>query len=140
MILIFQQHQMAKYTPLFAYQHSTTLFQPPPTLFHPRLHNFIRNSTSSPAENKLSVYLSKRLLLNLSISTLLISSSSSSIVIAAEEEPELIRYTDSLEGFTFLRPSSYIKVPTTLSYYIWLRLHAKRLLRLTIPRLFINLS
>ncbi|KAK1393047.1 PsbP domain-containing protein [Heracleum sosnowskyi] len=101
---------MANYTPLFAYHHNT-LFQPPPTLFHPRLHNFICNSsTSSPANNKFSVHLSKRLLLNLSISTLLLSSSSLCNVIAAEEEPELIRYTDSLEGFTFLRPSSYIKV------------------------------
>lgn len=56
-----------------------------------------------------AVYLSKRLLLNLSISTLLISSSPSN-VIAAEQDPELVRYTDSLQGFTFLRPSSYIKV------------------------------
>ncbi|KAL8126507.1 psbP domain-containing protein 2, chloroplastic [Apium graveolens] len=97
---------MANYTPL--------LFQQPPPLllFHPRLHNLIRNS-SSPAENKSKVYLSKRSLLNLSISTLLLSSSSSSIlsnVFASEQDPELLRYTDSLQGFTFLRPSSYIQV------------------------------
>ncbi|WOG91587.1 hypothetical protein DCAR_0310836 [Daucus carota subsp. sativus] len=104
---------MANHTPLFAYHH-TTLFPPPPPpppLFN-AMYNTTSSSNSSPVENKATVYLSKRLLLNLSISTLLISSSSSilSNVIAAEEEQELVRYTDSLEGFTLLIPSSYIKV------------------------------
>lgn len=138
--------QMANHTPLFAY-HPTTLFQPPPTLIHPRLHNFIRNhiynststtSTSSPVEKKVRVvYLSKRLLLNLSISTLLISSSPSN-VIAAEQDPELVRYTDSLQGFTLLRPSSYIEVGTyPPSSCICIRVHVKRLLQHPIMWLFI---
>lgn len=87
------------------------------------MYNNIITSSSSPVEKKVTLCLSKRFLLNLSISTLLISSSSSilSNVIAAEEEPEpeLSTYTDSLQGFTFLRPSSYIKVSTHALYYIY---------------------
>lgn len=68
-------------------------------------------NSSSPVEKKLAVHLSKRLLLNLSISTLLIRDYSSILCkVMAIEELDLLRYTDSLEGFTFLRPSSWIKV------------------------------
>ncbi|KAJ0040079.1 psbP domain-containing protein 2, chloroplastic-like [Pistacia vera] len=56
---------------------------------------------------QVSLCLSKREL-NLSLVTLLLNGFYADV--SKAEEMELERYTDSTEGFTFLRPSSWIKV------------------------------
>lgn len=48
--------------------------------------------------------------LNVSILTVLVSIPFSSFAVAIDEVLDLERYTDSAEGFTLLRPSSWIKV------------------------------
>lgn len=67
------------------------------------------NELNGKQKKKAPLVVSKREI-NLSIVALISSISLSFVSTAASEVYELERYTDSTEGFTLLRPSSYIKV------------------------------
>ncbi|KAK4371328.1 hypothetical protein RND71_010803 [Anisodus tanguticus] len=69
-----------------------------------------RTLTVSSDERKQFMKQSSRRVLNVSILTVLLWDSFSSFAKAIGEVLELQRYTDSVEGFTLLRPSSWIKV------------------------------
>lgn len=60
-------------------------------------------------------YSTRRRALNVSILTVLLSIPFSSFAIAIGEVLELERYTDSAEGFTLLKPSSWSKVRFALN-------------------------
>ena len=75
---------------------------------------------SQPKWKPLMCCLSRREL-NLSIVSLLLAAALPNTVfkVIAQEQEQLQRYTDSVEGFTLLRPSSWIKVSlsNSLSFY-----------------------
>uniref|UniRef100_A0A5B6ZHN2 PsbP C-terminal domain-containing protein n=1 Tax=Davidia involucrata TaxID=16924 RepID=A0A5B6ZHN2_DAVIN len=88
--------------------------RPKPPLFSTSMsdsssHKSIPNDIKNPHKENPSICLSKRKL-NHSIVAIVLSATLPSISEAKAEELELERYTDSKEGFTLLRPSSWIKV------------------------------
>ncbi|KAK3017868.1 hypothetical protein RJ639_004816 [Escallonia herrerae] len=92
----------------------TSLFPPTPSPL--TLFAFSSPSSSSPkkssigVDNRIGTQRSKRMV-NLSILSLLLSAPLSNLSKAVgAEELELETYTDSQEGFTLLRPSSWIEV------------------------------
>ncbi|KAF8404055.1 hypothetical protein HHK36_008932 [Tetracentron sinense] len=90
----------------------TSMAEAPPPLPLPLplpLPSHKHKSSCNSLKDKLPVFLSKRTL-NLSIVALLLSAPSTTISIAIAQEQELERYTDTKQGFTLLKPSSWIKV------------------------------
>ena len=117
----YQQNHMLKSSSLKTFNISTSLS--PSTSFSTPKH-YRPQSTSHPLQEAFRP--SSRRDLNLSVLALLITGSlqnlSNNITLA--QELELERYTDSKEGFTLRRPSSYVQVHrTSLSLSLWTHTH-----------------
>ena len=118
----YQQNHMHKPSSLKTFDISTSLS--PSTSFSTPKH-YHPQSTCHPLQEAFRS--SSRRDLNLSVLALLITGSlqnlSSNITLA--QELELERYTDSKEGFTLRRPSSYVQVlRTSLSLSLSVDTHA----------------